>query len=232
MSTQETRPGMESYEAPQIINHENERTLSAGIALLIVGFDSARNGDNAQNPLFWTIKELESKPETKKRAGEISTPAETRKIGETRESNVLGALAEFCDDASLDYVRKHLFLAEGVFRERVININGNMVDLSVLIYDGDLDYPISPLNSTEVSPNKWLSKDQIQTEEGVRPVLGKALGQDLSEGLSSGIIETYLNHPEKLTPVFNEEFASLSEFYRNRELFIDVPLVNRTVAES
>jgi hypothetical protein len=203
---------------------ELERVRSAGIALLIVGFNPRLNGDNARDPLIWTIVEREGKTDTGKRAGDISVPAETRKIGEDRSSNVLGALAEFCDDGSFPYVRRHLLLAPGVFNERGIKVGSIEVDMSVLVYDGSLDYSFTPLNSSEVSPNGWLNRSQIERMQGVRSVLGQAIAIDRAEGLSAQALEAYYINRSLLKPAFPINFRSMGDFYRRREMFEDVPL--------
>src|ERR1039457_2255125 len=99
MAMERLGPPASPGTAPAVpVAQEGEVRQSIGVALLIVGVDAHRNGDNATDPLIWTIVELEAKPETDKVPGEISVPAETIKIGEGRNANILGALAEFCDD--------------------------------------------------------------------------------------------------------------------------------------
>jgi hypothetical protein len=213
-----------SLKENRIINNESECSKSAGIALLIIGLDPLRNGDNTVNPLFWTIKELENRLETNKKKGDISIPAETRKTGETRSMNLIGALAEFCDDATLPYVREHLFLADGVFRQKCINVNGNLVDVSVLIYDGNLSLPINPYNNTEVMPNAWLSRNEIGSLENIRDVFSQALEIDLKEGLSKSITDIYYTNPSSLKRVIPEDIETIAEFYRIRESIGDIPL--------
>lgn len=220
MSTQELRPGLELPS--RIIERESAR--SAGIALLIVGVGKAKNGDNQTDPLYWTVRELEDKPSTSKYAGDISIPAETRKIGETRASNVLGALAEFCDDGVLACAREHLFLIDGVFKEKGIWVNGNPVDISVLIYDGDVTLDFIPHDNAEVNPNGWLHRSEILEKDRVRTVLFQAISVDVNEGLSLRALETYYNNPQLLKPVFPADFNSMEDFYRERELLMDVPL--------
>jgi hypothetical protein len=100
---------------------EVEMTKSAGIALLVVGLDPKRTDVNQSDPLIWTIREFQDKPSSQKRAGELSIPAETRKTGEDRFSNLLGGLAEFCDDDALRYVREHLFFSRGSIWGKMFN---------------------------------------------------------------------------------------------------------------
>jgi hypothetical protein len=203
---------------------EAEMTRSAGIALLVVGLDPKRNDANQSDPLIWTIRELQDKPSSQKKAGELSIPAETRKTGEDRFSNLLGALAEFCDDDALHYVREHLFLVEDLFGERCLSINDCLVDLTTLVYDGDLRYPLTPLHSSEVGSNGWVNKSLIQGSDGVRTILSQALTQDTTQQLTSSIVDIYNVNPDAIRPVFPLGFKSMSSFFRSRELFVDAPL--------
>ncbi len=228
--TPEIEINPEAKETVIFTSKETKNIQSAGIAVLILGIDPYRNGDNSSDPLLWTIKELKEKPSTMKKAGEISIPAETRKIGEIRSDNILGALAEFCDDTNLKYIKKHLFLKPGSFGERVINVSGNLVDLTALIYDGDLSLPITPVNFSEVSPNGWLKVSQIRNFNDIRPILSQALEKDLEIGLSKDIFDTYLNGKDELAPVFEDDFSSIADFYRNRETLSDIPLLSRTTS--
>jgi len=225
MSLPEQRPGVISSldDLPRVLEVVEQRS-SSGIALLIVGLDPRLNGDNIRNPLIWTITERQDKPDTEKRAGDLSVPAETRKIGEDRLSNVLGALAEFCGDNDLPYVREHLFLLNGVFRERGINVRGIQVDMSVLVYNGLIDFQFNPLNSTEVAPNRWIHRDEIPGMGNVRSVLRQAIEIDRQEGLSSRVLDTYHEHPELLKPAFPVELRSMGDFYARREIIGDIPL--------
>ncbi len=224
MAMERLGPGIITVPDSQPRAQELEQTQSAGIALLIVGLNPRLNGDNARDPLIWTIVELEVKADTGKKAGDLSVPAETRKIGEDRASNVLGALAEFCDDSNLSYVREHLFLAPGVFNERGIKVGNIQVDMSVLVYDGALGYSFTPLNSSEVSPNSWLRRSQIEGMHDVRSVLNQAIEIDKTGGLSAQALEAYYTNPSLLKPAFPINFRSMGDFYRRREVFEDVPL--------
>ncbi len=201
--------------APQ----EGEVRQSIGVALLIVGLDSHRNGDNATDPLMWTIVELQVKLETDKKPGEVSIPAETIKVGESRDANVLGALAEFCDDSAIPNLEANLFSTDGFYRENGIIIKGNPVDLAVLIYDGPLDIHFAPESLTEVSGNGWIKRSIILGMDNVRPVLSKAVKVDQEEGLVSRALDSYYAGSAKrvIPPGF-----SMTEFYSRREILPDV----------
>lgn len=207
------------------VSQETEAGQSIGTALLIVGVDPKRNGDNAADPLIWTIMELQAKAETEKHRGEISIPAETKKLGEHRVANILGALAEFCDDSSIPELRDHLFLADGSYREKGIIINGHPVDLAVLVYNGPLDISLTPESASEVSGNGWVNRNRIRSMEGIRSVLTQAVELDMTEGLTRRALEAYYSG-SGMTGVFSPEF-SMRTFYERREALRDVPIYSR-----
>ena len=206
------------------VSKEGEVRGSIGVTLLIVGFDSHKNGDRITNPLIWTIRELQSKPDTDKVAGELSIPAETKKAGESRTANILGALAEFGDDQSLEYLRDHLFLIKDAYVERGIIIRDNPVDMAVLVYDGSLDINFNPVCNLEVSPNGWMSRNMIQEATGVRSTLKQAIELDITRGISARVIEAYCTSPENRVPVFSSDISSIRDFHDQRELSPDVSI--------
>ncbi len=200
---------------------EREVVQSAGVALLIVGFDPLKNGDNITDPLIWTITELQDKPETQKRAGDTSIPSETRKQNETRTQNILGALAEFCDEGCVGGLSRHLFFAPGSYKDEAISINGNLVDIGVLVYDGPLDVFFNPQNCEEVSGNGWQKRSVIEQGENIRSVLRLALEEDKKEGLTRKALETYYaNSGIQIVP----EGFSIRNYYQARESRKDLTL--------
>lgn len=205
------------------VSQEIEARNSIGVALLIVGIDPHKNGDNT-NPLIWTIRELRGKSETDKIVGELSIPAETKKAGESRLENILGALAEFGNDESLAYLREHLCLMSDAHIDGGILIHDNPVDMSVLIYDGFLENIFIPLSRDEVGPNGWLRRDKIQNMVGVRSVMKQAIELDRASGLSARVIEEYYLFPEKRISIFPKDFVSIRNFDAKRELSPDVAI--------
>lgn len=209
----------------RLVSQETEVRQSIGVALLIVGIDPRRNGDNTTDPLIWTIKELQTKAETEKRRGEVSIPAETKKIGEHRVANILGALAEFCDDNAVPQLADNLFMVDGSYRERGIIINGHPVDLAVLVYNGPLNIALTPESATEVSGNGWINRSKIRRMDGVRSVLTQAVELDALEGITGKAIEAYYSEFGR-TKVFSPGF-SMKDFYEKREALRDVPIYPR-----
>lgn len=209
----------------RLVSGEAETRQSIGVALLIVAIDPRRNGDNTTDPLIWTLTELQAKAETEKNLGEISIPAETKKVGEYRVANILGALAEFCGDNAIPHLADHLFLADGSYRERGIIINSNPVDLAVLIYNGPLDIALTPESATEVRANGWINRSRIRKMGGVRSVLTQAVELDALEGLTSKALEAYYTE-SGMTKIFSPGF-SMKNFYERREILPDVSIYPR-----
>lgn len=209
---------------------EGEVRDSIGVALLIVGIDPQKNGEDATNPLLWTIRELLGKSETDRIVGELSIPAETKKAGEARLANILGALAEFGDDQHLEYLRTHLFLIDDAYTEKSIFIHNNPADLAVLVYDGSLDIPFNPVCAEEVSPNGWMNRSMIRRAKGIRSALKEAIELDIARGISARAIETYYNFPERRTQIFPPDISSIKDFYIQRELLPDIhiPVVDKS----
>src|SRR3990167_39274 len=81
---------------------------SFGVALVIVGIDPSRNGENATQPMLWTVKEKKDKPSTGRIKGQIYLPGESGKEGKKISDTIAGGLVgEFSDD--------RFFVESGVF---------------------------------------------------------------------------------------------------------------------
>lgn len=202
---------------------EKKVKASAGVIVLIVGLDPNRNGENETDPFIRTIIELKNKPETNKFAGQISAPAETRKDGETIESNVLGALAEFCNDEAFSlYVRNHLVRPERWIGEKGASVGNSPVDIAVLIYDGALDFPFKPACSDEVRANGWVKKSDLINNPRSRDILKQALEFDSEKNLVRCALDSYYNNPQKRDSIFPKDMDSIEEFSVVREHGIDI----------
>jgi len=198
---------------------------SVGVAVLIVGYDPSRNGENETDPFLWTTIEKTSKIETDKIAGQISLPAETRKNGENLENNVFGALGEFCDDNAFTYVKNHIVKPSSIwYIKKGITVLGNPVDVAVLIYDGALDFPLSPAHLDEINPNGWMKKSDLRKELKLRSVFTQALELDDKEGLTRKALESYRSSPRAL--IFPDGFDSIQKFNNSREFGIDVKVLS------
>lgn len=231
MTVEQLGPTINPDETPiKPVSQEGEARDGIGIALLIVGIDPQKQGKDATDPLLWTIRELRSKSETDRTVGELSIPAETKKVGESKIANILGALVEFGNDQHLNYLKDHLFLINDVYAEKSIFIKGNPADMAVLIYDGSLDILFNPACDEEVSPNGWMSRSAIQQAGNIRSALKQAIELDIARGISERGIETYHTSPESRMPIFPSSMSSIKDFYIQRELLPDVhiPVVEKS----
>lgn len=200
---------------------------SMGVALVIVGIDPSKNGENVSNPNIWTTIELKSKPATDRVSSQISIPADTRKIRERREFNVLGSLAEFSRDNNL--IRSLSFVSSS-FVPGAIEIKGNRYDLGILFLDGLPSTPIIPLDSDEVAANGWVELKDLRNIRSSNPSsLRSFVGQLIeAESEKEGAIRTaivdYFDNPDKrisLSTVLPSDF-SIENFYQYREKRRDV----------
>jgi hypothetical protein len=212
-----------------VVSAETKDKLpSVAVAVLIVGLDSSRNGENGTDPLIWTITELTSKLDTDKVAGQISIPAETRKDGESEGDNVLGALTEFCDDtAFLSYLKHHVVKMDGNWlRGKGAIVNGKPVDVAILIYDGALDFPLKPTCSNEVAPKGWVRKSELIANPNLRDVARQVLELDTREDLIRSALENYRNDPQGRQPIFPQDLDSIEKFRVVREHGVDIRVMD------
>lgn len=204
---------------------EFEKKTSIGTILAIVGIDPNRNGENLSNPLLWTTIEEQSKSVTDRIKGQISLPADTRKIGEDVIHNVIGSLAEFSDNEYL--IREALSFVPSSFPEKKIFVKGNSVDLVVLVFNGSLNSQISPFDSDEVSPNRWMSIDELKKE---KPSNLRSFVKDIiamEDGIDKPIrrvVSDYFQLEHARIPLFSilPSGFSMVDFYAQRERLVDV----------
>lgn len=211
---------------------EREKRSSFGLALVIVGIDPSRNGENITEPKFWTIRERKTKPGTEREEGQISFPAETKKHEEGLIDNMFGALSEFTDDN--DKVMNNLFFIAGSsYVEGKISVKGNPADLIILIHEGPLDKPTKPVDQDEVVPNGWMTIKELKREypESVRAFSRDVLSLEESEGLITKVVAEYFRSPMKRLPLRSmlpKNFSSMTEFYRQREKLPDFLVVPKS----
>lgn len=199
---------------------ETERQ-NIGVALMIIADDP--RSDNGRGPLIWTIKEMNSKKQTEKQIGQISIPAETRKLGESDASNIRGALAEFCDD-NLLVSSSNITITDGSLYRDALNLNGHFVaDLLVVVFDGSIDFPISPANRDEVEPNGWMHLEEIKESDSVRPFLKQFIENGQAVIVTQDALRSHRASPERRVSLIPQRF-SINEFYLKREEIKDVPL--------
>lgn len=207
---------------------ETDKRQSIATILAIVAIDPSKNGENARNPMLWTTLEKRSKPETEKFAGQISLPAETRKLGENKLSNMLGALPEFSENS--DLIRELIFMQSPTsYIEGRISVSNSPVDLAVLLVNGFPTAPIVPLDANEVAANGWMSMNEIEALHQTNPsrlrgFMGQVIAMERADMVIHRVVEDYFQHPEKRFPLSERLPSNFSmlDFYNQREMTADV----------
>lgn len=213
------------------IGVETEKRPSLGVALVIVGIDPSRNGENETRPNLWTVIEKKSKPETSKIAGQISLPGETRKINSERiEDNIIGATAEFTNNIHI--IRYNLFcMPESSIVKGRIFVNRNPFDMAILIHEGYLDKDIEPEDKDEVLPNGWMTIEEIRRKDPtrdpriVRDFVHQIADIEESHGLIKKAVFDFFHFPARRIPLrafLSNEISSMKEFFQKREEVRDV----------
>lgn len=218
----------ESLEAGKIGNLEVENTSINGTAFAIVRIDPSRNGENATQPMLWTVIEKKSKPATGRIAGQISFPGESRKLGKNMPDTIAGGLfGEFSNDRSL--IESHVFFTPSWFLANRLQIENKPFDLAILIFAGSLNQEINPLDTNEVAPNGFMTMEEIkrkdpQRDQGiVRGFVHQVVDLEISEGLIKRAVLEYergLRRP--ISTILPKESYFPQQFFQDREKLKDI----------
>lgn len=221
--------GGESFFLPEtktVRSSEIEKKSSAGMAMVIVGIDLGKNGENINNPALWTNIERKPKPATDRLVGQISFPSDTRKAGEDEFSNMLGTLAEF--SGNNDLIRGLVFMRSS-YTDNAIQIKGNYYGLMVAILNGLPSIPIVPFDGDEVAANGWMNLNELQiiqkeNPSRLRSFVGQIIDMEKSDRIIHSVVKDYLQYPERGIPLstrLSSDF-SMVDFYNRREQMRDV----------
>lgn len=199
-----------------------------GTVVVVVAVDPSKNGENATNPMLWTTIEKKSKSATERFAGQISFPAETRKIGEDRFSNMLGALPEFSENNNL--IKNLVFMHSPLsYVEGRISVKNNPVDLAILLVSGFPGSPIEPLDVDEVSANGWMSFEDLKNVRKdnpfrLRSIVGQVIDMEESDKIIYSVVEDYFQFPGRRIPLSTKlpQDFSITGFYQQREKMRDI----------
>lgn len=207
--------------SPVSIGIETERKSSIGVALIVIGIDPSRNGENVTSPKLWTIREKKTNLATEKIAGQISFPGETGKRGENLRQNIFGALAEeFSGD---DQKIGNLWYIPGQSHiEGKVLISGKPADLVILTYTGSLDHQNVPLATNEVSPHDWMTIEELLSEhpDKIRKFAREIAVMDQSEKFIGRVVSEFNHHPLRRIPLSTlmpGNFLSMRQFHQERE---------------
>lgn len=192
---------------------EDLQATSVGEAMIIVHFDSNVNGEIPASPKIAVVIEKKSKPSSKRTAGQRSIPIETRKAGESHVDNIRGGIAEICDDDTLSQIRESLFLVNSGLGHTLLN--GNVVGLSVLVYNGPIDLDFKPTNIEEVGFGGWISVDELLEADDVRGIAKDFVKTSRDMGLIESALRDFKTN-DLITQLFPPGF-SINRFYAQRE---------------
>lgn len=219
----------------RVVDIEDERrSNSIGVALVIVGIDPSKNGENATDPTIWTVIEKKTKPQTEKVAGQISFPGETRKIGEKLTPNIVGALSEFSRD-NFDISHNLFFMRKSSYVPEKVSIRGNFVDLMVLMCVGS-QTNFEPVDQDDVMPHKWMTINEIREVIALQPEKVRKFARDIvrletSDQLIARAVDDYFHDPIKRVPasvLLPRTFSSIEQFHVAREMVSDIVVFNRS----
>lgn len=172
---------------------------------------------HAETGKVWINRDRKSKPVTGRRAGDYTIPFETRKLGESSNANVLGALPELFDDETLP--RNNLFTTDNLQSTEVLTFphGETLIDysLAVVIYNGPKEVSFRPYDELEASPVGWKSPQEVLAKNKVRLLARHAL-VFLGE---NNVIEQKMDefrNTHKRAPVVGPDFI-ISQQYAMRE---------------
>lgn len=199
---------------------EKEPTEIHGLGVVII---------NAETGEIWAVRERSDKAATGRKRGQLSIPLETRKVGESFEENLKGALAEAFDDfdhqgqevgpkiqSSLYHMRGNSF-----YEGNQVELFGNKIqcDRAVIIHDGS-GIPSQPFNALEVGEAQWVPVEAFWQEE-TRPLAQMVVQEVVASGSYEQNLTAYRSTPSDRLRMFTEPF-SVREVYKNREMRRDI----------
>lgn len=186
---------------------------SVGEGIIIVHFDPTLGREADPNPKIATVVEKVSKPSSKRIAGQRSILNETRKVGEGRVDNIRGGLAEMCDDETLSRIGGNLFLVRSGLGYTLCS--ESVVGLSVLVYNGSLATPFTPINSEEDSFGGWTPIDEFLEAGDVRGIAKEFVLAARDMGLIRQALRDFRSNG-LAAPLFPSGF-SINRYYEDRE---------------
>lgn len=213
--------------SPAGIGVETERKPSVGVALVIVGIDPSRNGENITQPRLWTNIEKKSKPATGRIAGQISFPGESSKHGRSIEDTLAGGIVgEFSRSKHL--TENNLFITPSWFAANKVQVEGNPFDLAILVFRGQLNQEINPLDADEVAPHGWMTIEEIQKKDPqkdpriVRRFVHQVIDLQMSEELITRVILEYERGLFVPVSTILPDIKSPEQFFEDREKLQDI----------
>jgi hypothetical protein len=172
-----------------------------------------------QDGKLWVQKDLQDKPRTGRRRGDLSIIFETQKPDEPHVSNVLGALSELVDDTTLPQIAGSLYSLDG-FRSTprlTHGVNGSAISYVVATTVLDAaEFRPGPHDAEETEPVGWMSAAVLLDHDNVRPLARHAVGYLEEHDIIGKTLAAFRDpeHPRRLVVPSGH---SISEFHQKRE---------------
>ncbi len=167
----------------RLLSVEVETRRNIGVGLLII---------NAGRKIY-TVRVLTESVDTERVPGQIAVSTEKSKIGgESLQSNLLGALGEFCSDRDMAVLKEHLFMV-GSPRITPVDLDGKPLSCSLVTLVCDVDIHPMPAHREEVLPNGWMDLLDILKLPNLRSLSRQILDVVSSEGLVETGIKQFQN---------------------------------------
>lgn len=195
---------------------ETEHRQSIGVSLYIMG----------PGRTIWSTLEVDNNFVMDKNGGQLSIPAERRKINESLWGNIYGALGEFCSDRDLPLLSSRLFIV-GKPELTSVTLNNNKLLCTLVPMACYVDIKPTPFNISEVLPNGWKRPEDMLLCKNLRPLARQLLEVGGKRSLwKKG--DDGLKEPANRISVFgtNSFVKNLDEFLKTRDSQFDIVGVN------
>jgi len=195
---------------------ETEYRQSIGVALYIMG----------PGRTIWTTLEVDSNSLMEKNRGQLSIPAERKKIHESFWGNIYGALGEFCSNKDVPFLSSRLFIV-GKPELTSVTLSNKELLCTLVPMACYADIQPTPFNISEVQPSGWRRPKDMLSASNLRPLAR----QLLEVGRKSKLWEKGddgLRKPTNRIAVFgtNVSVKNLDGFLENRNSQHDIIGIN------
>lgn len=205
-----------SVEVGEVVHLTSPGGVLRGAGFVVV---HAETGD------IKTQIDVGSRVGTNRREGQVSVSFETRKPGETRRENVLGAFPEMFDDGTLERLGDDLVTTDNLLStpDLFFTNDGRPVSyaLAVVVFTGAQNNPFRSYNREEAHPYRWMSPKAFLQRTDTRPLARHAVEYLVGEGLLERKVQEALDPTRQIVRAVPERF-SLNAFYERRELKQDM----------
>ena len=188
--------------------NEIEYAQSVGVGLYIIG----------PGKTIWARIEIDDNSVMEKNGGQLSIPAEKRKINESLWGNIYGALGEFCSGEDVPVLSGRLFIVGKPVLSRVI-INSKESLCTLVPMACYVDIQPTPFNLKEVRPKGWRTPENMLLNSNLRSLARQLIKVGEEEKFWEKGLDGLTKSANRI-PVFGPHFSGkdFNEFLRNRNM--------------